>query len=97
MGKLIQFDSARRAQQDRFLDLLIAGRLPNQPRSVRSNPLSLRPDELLMFGCVLGDPNAQAIRDSWKFSEPIRVMDSRELDELSERCDTTFSGRESAE
>jgi hypothetical protein len=97
MGKLIQFDSARRAQQDQFLDLLIAGRLPNQPKSVCSNPLSLRPDELLMFGCVVGDPTAKAIRDSWKFSESIRIVDSRELDELSVRCYTTFSGREAAE
>jgi len=94
MARVVSIDSARRAQQDQFLDLLIAGRLPNQPKSVRPNPLSLRPDELLMFGCVVGDPTATSIRDSWKFSEPITMMDPAELDELSGRCCPTFCGRE---
>jgi hypothetical protein len=94
MARVVSIDSARRAQQDQFLDLLIAGRLPSQPKSVRPNPLSLCPDELLMFGCAVGDPTARAIRDSWMFSEPIAVMDSAELDAVSERCHTTFCGRE---
>jgi hypothetical protein len=95
VGKLIPFDAAtRRTNQDAFLDLLVSGQLPHQHPSLRPNPLSLRPDELLMLGCAIGDPTACSIRDSWKFQAPITVMAADELDELSVRCHTTFCGRE---
>jgi hypothetical protein len=34
-------------------------------------PWSLRPDESLMDACVAGDPDAIAIRDSWRFQAPV--------------------------
>ena len=53
---------------------------------------SLRPDELLLVALVDGDPRARAIAESWRFHEPVTLMPSAELDELSERCHTVFNG-----
>lgn len=52
---------------------------------------SLRPDESLMVALADGDIRARAIVESWRFNEPITVMDGDELDELIERCHTTFN------
>ena len=52
---------------------------------------SLRPDEHFLIALVDGDPRAKAIAESWQFNEPITIMDSNKLDEMSERCRTTFS------
>lgn len=51
---------------------------------------SLRVDEDLLVALADGDRRARAISEAWKFHEPVTLMDSQELDELSERCRTTF-------
>lgn len=52
---------------------------------------SLKPDEALMNALVDGDPRAREIVKSWKPRLPITEMSKEELDELSERCRTTFN------
>lgn len=94
MGKLIPFDSATcRANQDKFLDMLISGTLPYQrPSPRRTTPLSIKAGELLMLGCAIGDPSCEGIRDSWRFKAPVTVMSSDDLDQLSRTCHCTFHG-----
>lgn len=52
---------------------------------------SLRPDEALMNALVDGDPRARAIVEAWRFRMPITLMTKADLEELSERCRTTFN------
>lgn len=52
---------------------------------------SLNIDENFMVALVDGDPRAALIAESWKFTFPVTEMTSLELDELSERCRTTFN------
>ena len=47
--------------------------LKSQRRLPKSS-LSLRPDTSVMDGCLMNDPYAIAIRDSWRFHFPVRVM-----------------------
>jgi hypothetical protein len=86
-----------RTRQDRFLDSLIAGRVAGESSDSGPcpTPLSLNPGERVPFGCACGNLYAAAIRDSWRFHEPVTVMSSTDFDALSERCHVVFTGRES--
>jgi hypothetical protein len=45
---------------------------------------SLKPGPKLIFRCVLGDPTAKRIRDSWKFNFPISRVKTSDFAKLSE-------------
>ena len=82
-----------RARQNSYLDQLVSGSIPFQRSKGRqSAPLSLRPDELVSVECVEANPEFLAIRDAWRFHEPVTVMESAELDALSARYNYTFHG-----
>lgn len=52
---------------------------------------SSQPDEQLIHAYVNRDPRAIAIVESWKPNFPITLMKPQELEELSQRCRTTFT------
>jgi hypothetical protein len=54
--------------------------------------MSLKPAETLMFGCVLGNEECCAIRDSWRPNLPVRVLSASEFDVLVSE-DIVFVGR----
>jgi hypothetical protein len=85
-----------RTSQDSFLDSLITGRVAGESSDSGPGhtPLSLNPDERVSFGCACGNLYAAAIRDSWRFHEPVTVMSATDFDALSERCHVVFTGRE---
>jgi hypothetical protein len=80
-----------RAVQDTTIDHAVSTRLNN----VRRIPLSLRPDARLIEAAAMGSPLALEIARSWRFQQPVRLMDSHELEELCARCSVTFVGRAS--
>jgi hypothetical protein len=83
-----------RAGQDTYLDSLICGHIAGESSGNGHTALSLQPDERVSFGCVCGDRMAAAIRDSWRFHEPVTIMPAAEFDAVSE-CQTVFIGKES--
>ena len=74
-----------------MLDALASGDAPSPIR--RRTPASLRPGPSMMDAAARGSVYALAVRDAWRFSSPVTVMSSTELDNLSARCATTFTGR----
>lgn len=56
------------------------------PSVRKGRALSLMPDHRLAHACALGNRTAQAIADAWRFNEPVTLMSSADLDEISERC-----------
>jgi hypothetical protein len=75
---------ANLANQDNTIDMIARGE--GGKRASRSVPRSLKPDDKVSLGCVLGDSYCKAIRDNWRFSRPITVKDAEEFDSLVERC-----------
>lgn len=63
----------------------------NVNRGAVLQPASLTPGEDLMFGCVLNDEECCAVRDSWRTSFPIVVLNSIEPHELANRNPLVFS------
>lgn len=66
-------------------------RAPRIPESMPKPGLSLRPDETMMIGCVLGLEVACAIRDGWKFNLPIFDISAEEF-EASQKERVVFIG-----
>ena len=66
-------------------------------RTAFHTPIDRKPDEALMLGCVLGDEECCAIRDSWRLSLPVVVVSSAEFDELVNRNIVIFTGMEEAD
>jgi len=67
-------------------------RVPIQARQVMRAAKSLRPGPVMMNACLSGDPEAQAVRDSWRFSHPVRVVSPEEFKRISEQGETVFNG-----
>ena len=56
------------------------------------NSKSLHPTtERTIFSIMAGDEEARAALECWRFHEPVVLMDSDELDRLSDRCRFSFS------
>ena len=64
------------------------GRRPSVTQGV---PCSTRPGEALSVACVEGSTVAKVIRDAWRFSHPVVVMDATEFDAIANRGYTTHS------
>ena len=84
----IQSKSAR-SEQDSTLDRSVIDKTP------RRKPLSLRPGQTVMDGCVEGQRHALAIRDAWRPNHRVTIMQPGEFDALTERCLTDFHGLDS--
>jgi hypothetical protein len=54
-------------------------------------PMSLRLDENVMLGCVLGDLKCCAIRDSWRPSLPIAILAHTESDNPANENSMVFA------
>jgi hypothetical protein len=63
-----------------------------QSRAMLKAAPSLRPGLAMMDGCLVGNPEAIAIRDSWAFSFPIRRVEHNEYEIMAERGQVTFCG-----
>ena len=61
-------------------------------KSLPKSALSLRPNEAVMQGAAQGDPYAIAIRDAWRFNEPIRSVTQEEFARISAAGTVTFHG-----
>jgi hypothetical protein len=53
--------------------------------------MSLQPGEEITFGCVLGDEECCAIRDSWRASIPVVVLSPLDFEELVNRNSMAFT------
>ncbi len=73
-------------------DIVVVERVPIFDRKIKT-ARSLKPDEAVMNACCQNPPAewATLIRDSWAFRFPLRTMTKTELEELSDRCSTTFN------
>lgn len=67
-------------------------RIPKDIRNQLRAAASLRPGPAMMLGCILGDPDAIAIRDAWKFQEKVLIVSPSEYEDLCQRGYTVFHG-----
>jgi hypothetical protein len=79
-----------KVMQDTTLDQVISR--PTKSSCYRSAP-SLRPGPSLMYAAALGNARARTICDCWRFVAPVTIMSPSDLDTLSARCETVFTGR----
>jgi hypothetical protein len=63
-----------------------------QSRAALKSAPSLRPGIEMMDGCVVGNPEAIAIRNAWRFSFPVRTVSSAEYERIVARGTATFNG-----
>jgi hypothetical protein len=53
---------------------------------------SQKPGESMMMAAAMGNKEAIAIRDSWRFSIPVRTVTREEFAAMATRNEVTFHG-----
>ena len=67
-------------------------RVPIQSRAALKAARSLRPGIAMMDGCLVGNPEALAIRDAWKFNHPVKTVSPEEFEQMVQKGTVEFNG-----
>lgn len=67
-------------------------RVPLDARKLLRAAPSLRPGPAMMEAAAAGNPEAQAVRDAWRFSYPVRIVNAEDFAAICKRGEMTFNG-----